>query len=106
MPAPYAYPNTTTIGMVDIFTYINTALGGTGDFAYILPAAITLVVFAIIMIFTMNNFNPETSLAVSSYISFIISILFFYGNLLGIGLPILFASLSAIGTTYLWYKNK
>jgi len=106
MPAPYAYPNSTTIGMVDIFTYINNALGGTGDSIYILTAAITLIVFAIIILYSLNNYNPETALAAASYISFIISIIFYYAGLMGEGLPILFATFSGIGTMYLWYKNK
>jgi hypothetical protein len=108
MPAPFSYPNQSTIGMVEIFNYLNNALGGTGAnaFSYILTTGIVLITFAIILIFSMNNFNPESSLAVASYVSFILSIIFFYAGLLGVGFPALFAFLSAIGTGYLWYKNK
>jgi len=101
----YDTPNSTTIGFVEITKYINNALVGTGDFNYIFTAGIVILVFIMALVYLSNAYSPESALAVSSYIAFIISVLIFYAGMLGTGFPILFATLSGIGTAYLWFKK-
>ena len=102
----YPLPNSTTIGMGSTLSYINTILGGNGDFGNIFSMAILIVMFIIIIIYTSHNFSPEVSLATAGYICFVISIMFFYAGILSTGFPIMFAVLSGIGTAYLWLRRR
>lgn len=104
MALPYPEPNTTTIGFMKILGYTNSVLA-TDTSNSIFTMAICLLVFTISIIFLLKNNSPSTALTATGFISFIISMLFYYAGVLDGLLPMSFGACVGAGLFFMYLEH-
>ncbi len=87
-------------GLGSFASYTNDATGG------ILFSGGIIVFFIIVLVLLLKFERPfEEALTVSSWLFFIVSILFWTGQFISLIFPLFFLAISSFGTLYIFTRN-